>query len=304
MIVVRELRRRVGAACTRAAGRGSRVTVSVALEVSIGTLRSSSARARQYWTLNLASSSLCGSGRLVCRAAARASRTSTRFTSRLRLVFAHEHQHRVDRRMRAAAAGILLDRDAGLTMSNGLPPVGSIVRSVEVARAIEHLEEALLVLERARVRREAVAASSAAKRPLRAQWPTCSGFIMVPKFALRPDANEAAARARWAIFLRGASTISRTRRRAEDAQGSGRMPAMLVVMEVARRAPILASPVRSRRHQAAIEVRGRSRRVSSASANSAGRIGRRRMAADTCCCNRRSRAHARRRHSRGPRRAH
>ena len=35
-------------------------------------------------------------------------------------------------------------------------------------------------------------ASSAAITPLWAQWPTCSGLVMVPKLALRPDANEAA----------------------------------------------------------------------------------------------------------------
>ena len=35
-------------------------------------------------------------------------------------------------------------------------------------------------------------ASSAARTPLRAASPLCSGFTIVPKFSFRPDASEAA----------------------------------------------------------------------------------------------------------------
>ena len=50
-------------------------------------------------------------------------------------------------------------------------------------------------------------ASSAAYSPLRAQWPTCSDFTMVPKFAFRPEDSEAAVAI--AVAVRSPSRPSR-----------------------------------------------------------------------------------------------
>ena len=42
-------------------------------------------------------------------------------------------------------------------------------------------------------------ASSAATTPLRAASPACSGFTIVPKFSLRPEASDAAMASAWPV---------------------------------------------------------------------------------------------------------
>src|SRR5258708_27987686 len=65
-------------------------------------------------------------------------------------------EHRVDGRMRAAAAGILLDPDTGRDDVERRGPGAHGTLDVIGARSVENVEEALLVLEHAlRVRREA-----------------------------------------------------------------------------------------------------------------------------------------------------
>src|SRR5882762_5395063 len=65
-------------------------------------------------------------------------------------------EHRVDGRMRSAAAGILLDPDSGLDDVERRSPGAHGTLDVIGAWSVENLEEALLMLEHAlRVRREA-----------------------------------------------------------------------------------------------------------------------------------------------------
>src|SRR5262245_24560631 len=64
------------------------------------------------------------------------------------LVLARERERRVQRGMRAPAAGILLDRDAGPDDVERLSPGGQYLPGVVIAFAIEHVEKALFVLER------------------------------------------------------------------------------------------------------------------------------------------------------------
>ena len=61
-----------------------------------------------------------------------------------------QQQQRVDRRMGAAAARVLLDREAGPDDVVGLAPILEDRRGIVSAGAVEHLEEPLLVLERGR----------------------------------------------------------------------------------------------------------------------------------------------------------
>ena len=69
---------------------------------------------------------------------------------RLQIVLAREREHRIQRRMRAAAAGILLDRDARLHDIERIGPVCEDARDIVCALAVEHVEETLLVFECAR----------------------------------------------------------------------------------------------------------------------------------------------------------
>ena len=112
---------------------------------------------------------------------------------RRQAVGVHEIEHRVDRRMGAAAARIALDGDAGRDDVERLRPVAQHRVGVVIAGAVEDLEEALPVLEHVVARGHALARQqSPPSRRCWAQWPTCSGLVMVPKLALRPDENEAA----------------------------------------------------------------------------------------------------------------
>ena len=63
------------------------------------------------------------------------------------IMLAHQHQHGVDRRMRAAAARVLLDGDARLDDVPGFAPGRQDFFHVVIAGAVEHFEVALLVLE-------------------------------------------------------------------------------------------------------------------------------------------------------------
>ena len=142
-----------------------------------------------------------------------------------------QQQHRVDRRMGAAAARVLLDREAGPDDVVGPPPVLEDRLGVEIAGAVEHIEKALLVFERAGLAVNPSRASSAAKRPLRAVCPTCSGLVIVPKLALMPEASEAAIASACAVRAAvEAEQVAARRRGAEHAEGRGRVPALLVMM--------------------------------------------------------------------------
>ena len=63
---------------------------------------------------------------------------------------------------------------------------------VEVAGAVEDVEEALLVLERVGVGVKSALGQQRREQAVAADWPICSGLVMVPKFAFRPLASEAA----------------------------------------------------------------------------------------------------------------
>ena len=85
-------------------------------------------------------------------------------------------------------------------------------------------------------------ASIAAKSPLRAVWPTCSGLVIVPKLALMPLASEAA----MAKRLRGLRRVEPHQVAArgggaEHAQRRGRVPALFVMMVSGRRGAIRVS---------------------------------------------------------------
>src|SRR4051794_22475708 len=75
-------------------------------------------------------------------------------------------------------------------------------------------------------------ASIAAKRPLRAVCPTCSGFVIVPKLALMPDASDAAMASLCRARHIQAHQVAAGGGGAEHAQGRGRMPALFVMMEM------------------------------------------------------------------------
>ena len=64
-------------------------------------------------------------------------------------------------------------------------------------------------------------------------WPTCSGLVIVPKLALMPLANEAAIASACAVCagVRPHQVAARGRR-AEHAQGRGRVPALFVMVEM------------------------------------------------------------------------
>ena len=115
------------------------------------------------------------------------------------------------------------------------------------------------------------AASSAASNPLRGQCPTCSGLVMVPKFALMPEANDAASPSATAVWSAGSpSRWQHAAVGAEHAERRGRMPALFVMMEIdAARDARLGFETGDK---AAMNARPSTPRVS-ASANSAGRIG-------------------------------
>jgi hypothetical protein len=66
---------------------------------------------------------------------------------RLQIVHAQQQQQGVDGRVGAAAAGILLDGDAGIDDVPGVRPRREDPGRVVIARPVEHLEEPLFVLE-------------------------------------------------------------------------------------------------------------------------------------------------------------
>jgi len=81
------------------------------------------------------------------------------------VVPAHQLQHGVQRRMRAAAARILLDRDAGLDDIQRIGPRRQAALDVIGARTVEHVQEALLVFEDGR----AVRGKALPRQPRRIQ---------------------------------------------------------------------------------------------------------------------------------------
>ena len=132
----------------RSRGAGSRTASSE--KCSRLTMPCISARASTYWTLNLPSRPLCGSGRLVCWSRRGWVQDSIRATrSGARSCVGAQMQHGVDRRMGRAAAGVALEGDARLGEVEGLRPFGQDAVGIERAGAVEDREEALLVLERA-----------------------------------------------------------------------------------------------------------------------------------------------------------
>ena len=76
-------------------------------------------------------------------------------------------------------------------------------------------------------------ASSAASTPLRAASPACSGFTIVPKFSLRPDADEAAIASACPVAAasRPSSRLA-PRGRAEGAERRRAVPAALIVARI------------------------------------------------------------------------
>ena len=88
------------------------------------------------------------------------------------------------------------------------------------------------------------AASSAANSPLREACPTCSGLVIVPKFAFTPEENDRGQpQGRRCRVRRQSQQMAARRGRTEHADRRGRMPALLVVMEVdAARDPRLRLP--------------------------------------------------------------
>src|ERR1044071_6605924 len=94
--------------------------------------------------------------------------------------------------MGAAAARVLLDPEPRPDDLVGLSPIPEDRLGIECAGAVEHQQEALLVFEGGRVGAEAIPRQHRRESPLRAVCPTCSGLVIVPKFALIPDASDAA----------------------------------------------------------------------------------------------------------------
>ena len=149
------------------------------------------------------------------------------------LVLGAQRQHRIDRRVRAAAARMLLDAESGGDDVVGPAPIREDRLGIEIAGAVEHVQKALLVFERASLAVNPSRASCAANRPLRAVCPTCSGLVIVPKLALMPDASEAAIASACAVFARSrAHQVTAGRRRAEHAQRRGRVPALFVMVQI------------------------------------------------------------------------
>src|SRR6476619_2490847 len=71
-------------------------------------------------------------------------------------MFAHKQQHRIDRRMCAAAARILFDRNSRLDDIEWITPRRQNFGAIVIALAVEHFEEALLVFKRHLIRSEAL----------------------------------------------------------------------------------------------------------------------------------------------------
>ena len=78
-------------------------------------------------------------------------RVDTLHHRRGQFVFAYQRQHRIHRRMRTAAAGILLDRNARLHDVPRLTPVTRDRIRIEIAHAVEHVQEPLFVFQRTRI---------------------------------------------------------------------------------------------------------------------------------------------------------
>jgi hypothetical protein len=82
---------------------------------------------------------------------------------------AHEIEHDVERRMGAAATGILLDGDAGLDDVERRTPVREDARGVVGSRPLKTSRKPWLCSNSPALAVKSRSASNAAKRPLRAQ---------------------------------------------------------------------------------------------------------------------------------------
>ena len=135
--------------------------------------------------------------------------------------------------MRAAAAGVLLDRDARAHDVERLRPRGQDLRRVVVARAVEDVEEALLVLEGGLVRREPVA------REQRGEETVPRAVADVQRLHHRAEVGLDAGSERRRDGERGGDLVVRQLHQlrarggaAEHAERRGRVPAVRVVIEV------------------------------------------------------------------------
>ena len=188
-------------------------------------------------------------------------------------------EQRVQRRVRAGTRRIQLHGDAGV---ENLPPRAEIRRLArEVGRARCPSRAEIPAGHRAPARSPSCprCASIAASTPLRAASPACSGFTIVPKFSLRPDASDAAIASACAAAprrVRAAGSRPRPRRscrastcsasRADSVAGSSHVRAALRFRS------------RRRRRRA---PRGRTRRALPPAAMTAGTSGALGCASDT-----------------------
>ena len=144
-----------------------------------------------------------------------------------------QHEHRVHRRMRAAAARILLDADTGLHDVLGEPQSFRIASSLNIPAPLNTIRKPCLCSNAPALAVNPSAANIAANKPLREQWPTCSGFVMVPKFALMLAASEAASpSADGDALWRQPHDLTARRGGAEHAQSRRRVPAFLVMVRM------------------------------------------------------------------------
>src|SRR5712691_8549977 len=102
--------------------------------------------------------------------------------------------------MRAAAARVLLHGQTGGDDVVGAPPILQDLLGVEGAGAVEHLQEALLVLERRRVGGEALARQHRRKEAAPRRVADMQGLGHRAEMALMPAASEAAIASACAVF--------------------------------------------------------------------------------------------------------
>src|SRR3981189_3719331 len=103
--------------------------------------------------------------------------------------------------MGAAAAGKLLEPDRlglhlpplGLvSISHGWPQFSNSFVTSNVPGPLKTFKKPCACSKASVAASKPPSASRAASRPLRQHWPICSGLVMVPKFAFRPLASDAA----------------------------------------------------------------------------------------------------------------
>src|SRR5882762_7054716 len=143
-------------------------------------------------------------------------------------------EHRVDRRMRAAAAGILLDAYTGRDDVEWRRPGAHCARYIIGTRPVEHFEEALLVLEHAEaVRREADLCQARRENAIASAVADMQRLRHSAEVRLDARGERRGERERHARPVRIQSHQARGRRGcAEGAERRGRMPALGVVVEV------------------------------------------------------------------------